>query len=270
MIISNAGKPRGLLQSKSGSENFLLSRYLPSEDLQFFVEHFWSVQWNIPEPQIQENLPHPSIHVVVEKGNSRIVGIVTGKFTRVLEGKGWVFGIKFRPGAFYPFAKFPLSEIADKQITLETVFGSDGTAYEQEMLSLEDEPKKITCVERFLRERLPDKDENVEAISRIVERVVDDRTILKVEQISELFSINTRTLQRLFNQYVGVSPKWVIKRYRLLEAVEQMNEGNTVNWTKLALDLGYFDQAHFIKDFKAMVGKSPEEYVRGVEAKEKK
>ena len=264
MITSNAGKPRGLLHSKSGRENFLLSRYLPSEDLQFFVEHFWSVQWNVPKPQTQENLPHPSIHLVAENGNSRIVGVVTGKFTRVLEGKGWIFAIKFRPGAFYPFAKFPLSAISDKSLALEAVFGSDGTAYEKEMLLLEDETQKIQCAERFLRERLPDKDENVETINQIIQRVITDRTIVKVEGISELFTINTRTLQRLFNQYVGVGPKWVIKRYRLLEAVEQMNEGAPVDWVKLALDLGYFDQAHFIKDFKKLVGKSPEEYAKSV------
>src|SRR3990172_127132 len=123
MITSNAGKPRGLLYSQKGNQHFLLSRHLPSEDLRFFVEHFWSVQWDVPDPQTRENLPHPSVHLVVEKGNSRILGVVTGKFTRVLEGKGWVFGIKFRPGAFYPFAKFPLSRMTDKLLMLEEIFG---------------------------------------------------------------------------------------------------------------------------------------------------
>ena len=262
MIRSNAGKPKGLLRSLKGNKYFLLSRHLPSADLRFFVEHFWSVQWNVPEPQTQENLPHPSVHLVVEKGNSRILGIVTGKFIRVLKGKGWVFGIKFRPGAFYPFAKFPLSSITNKLLMLEEVFGSGGTAYEEELLSLKEETEKIRCAEQFIRERLPEKDGNIETINRIVECVINDRTIVKVEKIGALFNINTRTLQRLFNQYVGVSPKWIIQRYRLLEAVEQMNEGKVVDWAKLALDLGYFDQAHFIKDFQTMVGKSPEEYMR--------
>ncbi len=69
--------------------------------------------------------------------------------------------------------------------------------------------------------------------------------------------INKRTLQRLFSQYVGVSPKWVIKRFRLLEAVGELSKNKKADWTKLALELGYFDQAHFIKDFKSIIGKTP-------------
>jgi AraC-like DNA-binding protein len=71
-----------------------------------------------------------------------------------------------------------------------------------------------------------------------------------------------RTLQRLFSQYVGVSPKWVIKRYRLHEAADQLGAGEVVDWAKLAVDLGYFDQAHFIKDFKTIVGQTPAEYAK--------
>jgi len=76
------------------------------------------------------------------------------------------------------------------------------------------------------------------------------------------FKLSKRTLQRLFQQYVGVSPKWVIKRYRLHEAVERLAAGNEVDWTRLDLDLEYFDQAHFIKDFKAIIGKTPSEYTK--------
>jgi AraC-like DNA-binding protein len=67
-----------------------------------------------------------------------------------------------------------------------------------------------------------------------------------------------RSLQRLFREYVGVSPKWVLQRLRLHEAAERMLEGR--DWAALALDLGYFDQAHFIHDFKAVTGRSPGEY----------
>ena len=69
-------------------------------------------------------------------------------------------------------------------------------------------------------------------------------------------------LQRLFGRYVGVSPKWVIQRYRLHEAAEQLATGESVSQTELALNLGYSDQAHFIRDFKAIVGVSPAAYAR--------
>ena len=72
-----------------------------------------------------------------------------------------------------------------------------------------------------------------------------------------------RALQRLFREYVGVSPKWVINRYRLHEALEQIAAGGAIDWSALALDLGYFDQAHFIRDFRRLVGVSPGAYARG-------
>ena len=76
--------------------------------------------------------------------------------------------------------------------------------------------------------------------------------------------MNVRTLQRLFDKYVGVSPKWVVQRYRLHEAAEQLAAGSTTSQADLAIALGYSDQAHFNRDFKAVVGTSPGEYARRV------
>jgi AraC-like DNA-binding protein len=91
--------------------------------------------------------------------------------------------------------------------------------------------------------------------------VAEDRTILKVEDLVERYCMNKRTLQRLFAKYVGVGPKWVIQRYRLHEAAEQLAAG-PVNQSALALSVGYSDQAHFIRDFKRVVGTSPAAYAR--------
>jgi AraC-like DNA-binding protein len=215
----------------------------------------------------QENLPHPSVHLVLEKGKSRIVGVVKGKFSRLLENKGRVFGIKFKPGAFYPFVKFPISKLTNRVISVTEFFGADGKALEAAILPLEDEGKMIEIAENFIRARLPERDENVTFINRIVDRIAAAREIIKVDDVVSQFHLNKRTLQRFFNQYVGVSPKWVIKRYRLHEVVEQLARGEIVDWPQLALALGYFDQAHFIKDFKTIVGKSPTEYVNSIGSK---
>jgi len=80
----------------------------------------------------------------------------------------------------------------------------------------------------------------------------------------EQLNINKRALQRLFQQYVGVPPKWAIQRYRLQEVAGKLNSGVVIDWAKLAVDLGYFDQAHLIKDFKMLVGKTPTEYVKQI------
>ena len=74
--------------------------------------------------------------------------------------------------------------------------------------------------------------------------------------------IGKRSIQRIFNEYVGVSPKWTIRRYRLHEVIEKVNSGGRPAWAELALELGYFDQAHFINDFRSIVGYSPTQYQR--------
>jgi AraC-like DNA-binding protein len=72
--------------------------------------------------------------------------------------------------------------------------------------------------------------------------------------------MGVRSLQQLFSDYVGVSPKWVIRRYRLHEAADRLANGEEVDLTALALDLGYFDQAHFTSDFRKLVGQAPGQY----------
>ena len=98
----------------------------------------------------------------------------------------------------------------------------------------------------------------------MVARIEQDRTIIKVDDLIGETTFTKRTLQRLFHQYIGVSPKWVIQRYRLHEAAEQLASGTPKDCIQLAQELGYFDQAHFIKDFKTIIGKTPAEYLRSL------
>jgi len=87
------------------------------------------------------------------------------------------------------------------------------------------------------------------------------KDLTRVEQLVERTGMSPRALQRLFREYVGVTPKWVLQRLRLHEAAERMIDG-AGDWASLALDLGYFDQAHFIADFRKLVGTTPAEYAR--------
>jgi AraC-like DNA-binding protein len=266
MMKPKIGTPRGVLNLKVGEKKFQLSRYLPSQDLSFFVEHYWIVSWDLrgQEPYVQETLPYPSVHLVFEKDNSRVFGVGRRKFSRHLEDKGQVFGIKFKPGAFYPFVKLPVSNFTDTSISFGDAFGIDGNILEDAIFSREDEAEMREIGENFLRERFPERDENVAEINRIVDYIIAHPEITRVDDVVSRLNLNKRTLQRLFSQYVGVSPKWVIQRYRLHEVAERLANNTTVDLTSMALDLGYFDQAHFIKDFKAIVGWTPAEYAKRV------
>jgi AraC-like DNA-binding protein len=264
MSISGVGRPRGLLNRKAGEEKFELSRFQPSPELSPFVLRYWVVRWDLngQPPHVQENLPYPCVNLVFEQDNTHVYGVISRKYAQKIENKGQVFGVKFRPGGFYPFWKTPLRQLTDRSLSFQEAFGVDGKPLEQAILALEDEDAMIALAEAFLRERLPEPDANVAVITRLVDCIVDDRSITKVDDLLRRFSISKRSLQRLFSQYVGVTPKWVIRQYRLHEAAEQLAAGHVPNWPRLAVELGYFDQAHFIKDFKNIVGLTPAEYAR--------
>ena len=104
--------------------------------------------------------------------------------------------------------------------------------------------------------------ETSELAGRIVDGICAEREILAVEDVVARFNIGKRTLQRLFDRYVGVSPIWVIRVYRLHEIIERLKAGEAIDFAVLSQDLGYFDQPHFVKDFKSIVGRTPSEYAR--------
>jgi len=221
------------------------------------------VRWDLAghPAQMQETLPHPNVHLVVEQGQSRIYGVHSGRFVRALEGCGTVFGVKFRVGGFHPFLRRPVATLADASLAIAQVLPG-AAALEQEVLLSDTMEAMAAVADRHLLAHLPSPDPQVERVGALVARVAADPALCSVQTLAAEAGVTVRTLQRLFGQYVGVAPKWVINRYRLHEAIERLQSGRTVAWAELALALGYFDQAHFIRDFTRLVGFSPGEYAR--------
>jgi AraC-like DNA-binding protein len=260
-------EPRGILNPRAAASAFTLERPAPTApDLAAFVEHYWIVRWDLRghAPFEQETLPHPSVHLVLDPPRSGIFGVVTTRFARTLEDRGLAFGVKFRPAGFFPFARRPVCDFTDQIVPVSSVFDGDAGSLEREVLGLADSAAQVDRVEAFLRANLPAPDPNVELLGRVVDLVLEHRDIVRVEDLAARAGMNARTLQRLFRRYVGVGPKWVIRRYRLHEAADRLAGGHTVEQAALAHDLGYFDQAHFIKDFTALVGRSPGSYAADV------
>jgi AraC-like DNA-binding protein len=83
-----------------------------------------------------------------------------------------------------------------------------------------------------------------------------------VDDLAAALGIGARRLQRIFAEYVGVGPKWVIRRHRMQEAAERAAAGTGVDWAALAAELGYADQSHFTRDFTRTLGISPAQYAR--------
>jgi len=257
---------KGILQPQAGHGLFQLSRYEPAKELKPYIQHYWAVNWDLRgrDPYRQTVLSHPNVNLVFEPGKTRIYGIWEKTSTQLLEGLGSVFAVKFNPGGFYPFWQKPLSVLTRKSIDIADVFGEASSLLEQDILAAGSVGVQVGRIDRFFLERLPEPDRNVDLVNGIVAALMVEREIVQVEQLSEKFKIGVRTLQRLFDRYIGVSPKGVIQRFRMHEIAERIDKGEAVDWLRLSMDMGYYDQAHFIKDFKAVLGKTPDEYMKGV------
>ena len=240
-------------------------RYWPSADLAPFVEHHWIVRWDLATPATAETLPHPAVHMVFRAGRAELVGVMRGRFTTRLEGRGGVIGTKFRPGGFRPFVDRPIAAFADRRWPLADVLGEPADGLAKQVFGCFDRDREaIARIETFLRDRHPAADSGIDLAARTVARIAAERTITRVEQLVGDPGPTLRGLQRLFREYVGATPKWVIQRYRLIEAAERLATGDAADGAALALDLGYADQAHFIRDFKRIVGRPPAAYARAL------
>ena len=116
---------------------------------------------------------------------------------------------------------------------------------------------------RRVKPHLPPSDPNIDTIGRVLAEIIDDRDLTRVDDLAARCGMHERTLQRLFDHYVGASARWVIKPYRIYEALQLLAAGGPPDWAAMAQDLGYYDQAHFINAFSHLVGCSPTEYVGG-------
>jgi AraC-like DNA-binding protein len=256
------GPARGILRRPLPAGKLSHARRSPPPDLAYWIAHYWMITWDLRghAPHIAESLPHPNIHVIFEKDSSVVSGVQSRKFRRLLEGRSQVFGIKFKPGGFRPFLKSSVSALADSAVPANRIFGKAVDALTTILASSRKESEKVSAANAFFRARLPEPDDTILLAGQLVARILAEPRIKTVNDLASRTGISKRSLQRLFNDYVGASPKWVIRRYRLHELMEKFDSCAQPDWAQLALDLGYFDQAHLINDFKSIVGYTPTQF----------
>lgn len=258
---------RGILHPEQFHDTTRLVRHEPCGELAGFVENYWSVSWDLPPGVVRRSavLAHPAVSLSVESGGCRpgaptagvyLTGLERGRFEALQSGRGGVAGVKFRPGGLTALTGITAVELVDRTVPaarlLPEVAGLTNAPFDAALAA--------PCFDEYLRRFEPERDERHELVLQLVHRLLVDTDVTRVEQLAAAAGMSTRSLQRLFRHYVGVGPKWLLTRYRLHDAVERLDAGFDGSLASLAAELGWTDQAHFTREFTALVGEPPSEY----------
>lgn len=261
------GDTRGIVDPAAGFERFTLARHQPRKAPTWGVDRYWVVRWDLPpgESHDQRTVPHPAVHLVFyDDGEPLVHAISRAEFVRRLEGRGQVIGVKFRPAGFRPFLGAPVSTIAGRTLPATTLFGDAVERVASRVRGLDDFDDAVPVVDDFVasldRSPLP----MTTPLNAVVAHLADDLSVTRVDELARLLETHPRRLQRLFAEHVGLGPKWVMNRLRVHQAAEIAGRGQAIDWADLAAALGYSDQSHLVRDFRAAVGTSPERYARRV------
>ncbi len=262
----------GILRPEEFARHVDLQRRAPAPDLAPWVENHWVLRWDLPAGATYPSqvLPHPTCNLTVERGVRRpeappaavlVTGPVTRRFDVATTGRGWVWGVRFRPGGLAALAGVDAARLAERSLAAAEVLPADVVAA---LDALHDTGAPLETdqesVEAALRPLVIDLQPDHELVLALVAEMLADRTLVRVAQVTERHGVSTRRLQRLFARYVGVGPKWVLARYRMHDVVAALDAGHDGSLADLAAEHGWYDQAHFTRDFHALVGVTPARY----------
>ena len=202
------------------------------------------------------------MHIAAEEGRLLVHGVTRERFYRTLTGTGHALGAAFHAGGFHPLLKRSVGTISGAVQTGQDAFGYDDRSTAVRILAASDVSEMVDAFEAYLLQTDPEQDpvsREVTALVAVAERRND---IVRAEQLADHGGMSLRTLQRLFTEYVGIGPKWVIQRFRILDAAAAAHSGRSTSWSDLAQELGFSDQAHLTRVFAEVVGTPPAAYQR--------
>jgi AraC-like DNA-binding protein len=263
----------GVLRPEEFARHVHLERAECAPDLAPWVENYWSLRWQLPDgtSYLSSTLPHPACSLSVERGHRRegsgpeavvVTGVIAHRFDVTVRDEGWVFGIKFRPGGLASLAGVNARELRDVTVAATEIFDATTVADLDALGPAHSIDECRLRADAVLSSLATTPDDDYRLLLDVVTAMLEDRSLVRVAQVEERCGIGTRTLQRLFARYVGVSPKWVLARYRIHDAVSDLDAGYAGTLADLAARYGWFDQAHFTREFTDLVGLPPGEYQR--------
>jgi AraC-like DNA-binding protein len=187
-----------------------------------------------------------------------ITGPHTASYVSDITAEEPVMAVHFRPGGAFPFFGIPLSDLENAYIGVDQVWGRDGHELHERLIEASSVAARFTILEEFLLSRrglFVDRHPGVAAAMAAIE----DNPSMRMADIRDLVGISTKRLIASFRAEVGLSPK-TYARIRRFQAALRILSAGTVGGGRIAADVGYFDQAHFVREFRSFTAMTPTQY----------
>lgn len=257
-----------------------LSKYPPASELAPFIEYFWyyktnkdNVCWKQQRVLFANMLPEGIFDLIFELGdsfeqldafNSRklrpkafIGGLFEKKYSHLPTGRIEMFGLRFLPGKAKHFIRQPLIEFKNRVVPLGDVWGNDGQNLQEQIFLAPNFLSRIKLLEQFLLQQFSKYYKPDQLLDHLITDIFQGN--YNSGYLADKYFISERQLRRKFNSKIGLSPKSFIQAIRLSKFLHKMDKTKQ-NLTQVGNELGYFDQAHFINDFKKHTHLTPRQF----------
>lgn len=174
-----------------------------------------------------------------------------------------VIGFNFQPGKAHPFFGTRLDEFTDRVVTLDEAWGAEGRELEDRVAEAKTPLAVKKVVEAAFIRRLERFEGYPTALPEPLEVALEAQGGARVEDLARKAGCSARHLKRLFDQWVGLSPKIFSRIVRFQALCGRLTDASQADWVGLANDHGYFDQSHLIRDFSDFAGLTPMEFLKG-------
>lgn len=259
----------------------LFRSYVPSFPLNQFIDSFIYYKDFNPEHNIDRFLPDGNIEIVIDLTDTpkfiydnetlkeiqscRNVWIsgIRNKYITIPSGRdSEMLIINFRKGKVSPFVQIPLSELTDSVIDAELVLSNEILNLREALLGIPSVKQKFIYVERQLMKRFGKNLTENPFIDYAITKILQSPDTTTISEVSRKVGYSQKHLIQLFNNHVGITPVAFLRIIRFQKAVAEIETKKQISWTEIAHECGYFDQSHFIADFKKFSGFTPSAYLK--------
>jgi AraC-like DNA-binding protein len=255
--------------------------HIPQPPINNFVDLFWLYDGYSPGPHTKERLmPDGSIQLVInlkqdeariydrenldkytQLSGALLCGPHSSFFVIDTAQQASVIGIHFKPGGAFPFFKMPAGELHNLHVSLEDLWGHEAGFLRECLLEAQTPERKFQVLEQCLLKQAFKPLERHRAVDCALGLFRNIHTAPAMTELAGHIGISSRRLIQLFSNEVGLTPKLFARVRRFQQVLQQIRTGADFSWADMAMSCGYFDQAHFIHDFKEFSGINPTNYV---------